>query len=78
MDYPIQEVLQQVNETRATGGPSFHFHQKWTCSHCGVRQTMVEEDKMFAHGKCEECGKVSKIEKCNYLAIFLAGSETPR
>lgn len=70
MDYPIQDVLRQVNENRDLFGPRFHFHQKWTCPACGARQTMEEEDKMFAKGQCEECGKVSKIEKCNYLAIF--------
>jgi len=43
------------------------FNQKFTCSHCGSRQTMAEQNKLFTSGTCEACGKVTQITKCNYM-----------
>lgn len=69
-DYPIQECLDRVLPLVKQGAK---FHQKWTCSHCGSRQTMEEENQFFESGICGECGKESPIKACNYLLILGPG-----
>lgn len=66
-DYPIEDCARQAGEVVAQGGT---IHQKWTCFHCGSRQTMEEENKFFRSGRCEECKQITVISKCNYLAIM--------
>src|SRR5262245_753169 len=66
-DYPIEDCARDANLVLAKGG---NIHQKWTCLHCGSRQTMGEPNKFFKSGRCEECNNISVIFKCNYAAIF--------
>lgn len=68
-DYPIEEVQQtliKLNRIRPV-----HWHQKFTCEKCGSRQTMEDMDKLYAFGKCEECGHTTdlRVAGCNYLLI---------
>ena len=65
-DYPIEDIAASCLREIETGGT---IHQKWTCGHCGVRQTMDEPNKLFRSGRCEECGQVTVISKCNFLLI---------
>jgi hypothetical protein len=44
--------------------------QKWTCSHCGSRQTMAEFDRFFRAGICEECKETTIIRECGFSALF--------
>ncbi|HEX9430275.1 MAG TPA: hypothetical protein VF944_07825 [Candidatus Bathyarchaeia archaeon] len=64
-DYPIQKVAEQAYEKVQTLGAT--VHQKWTCRHCGSRQTMETPNVFYKSGRCEECDKITIIEKCNYL-----------
>lgn len=66
-DHPFNEVAALAEEAVAAGAT---VHQKWTCAHCGARQTMEEANTFFKAGKCEECGEVTVIAKCNFLLIF--------
>lgn len=66
-DYPLLEVLRKADEQIKRGGK---VHQKWTCRHCGSRQTMEEANTFFTSGRCEECGQITIIQKCNYLLIL--------
>ena len=69
-DYPMEKVVAQAEERiNATGGNAY-VQQKWTCKHCGARQTMEEKNKFFRSGKCEECRKVTVITKCNDLLVI--------
>jgi hypothetical protein len=54
------ETIQLANDARAVGATIW---QKWTCSACGTRQTMETPNTFYQTGKCEECGKVTDIEK---------------
>lgn len=67
-DYPIEECVKTADRLIAKGAKVF---QKWTCAHCGARETMNEPNVFFKSGKCEDCGKLTNIEKrgCNYLVI---------
>ena len=72
-DFPIKDVIKQVNERGeqlAKMGIKMRVHQKWTCEHCGSRQTMGEQNRFFAAGTCEACGEVTIIKRCNWLAIM--------
>jgi hypothetical protein len=64
-DYPINECLAAA-EQLIRGGVA-DVYQKWTCQHCGSRQTMEEKNKFFASGICEDCKGTTIIQKCNYM-----------
>jgi len=65
-DYPIEEILEAFKEMVPEGDI---LYQKWTCGDCGSRQTMEQPNLVFAHGKCEGCGFITEIKKCNFLLI---------
>ena len=69
-DYPIEECVKQAEERRAAIKGPVKIHQKWSCRACGSRQSMAEANKFFRSGKCEDCGNVSIIDKCNYLLMI--------
>jgi hypothetical protein len=37
-----------------------------------MKQTMPDQNKFYTHGKCEECSKITDIEKdgCNFMATM--------
>lgn len=72
-DYPIEEVVKQVNDRLATLNHLAYVHQKWTCRHCHARQTMEEANAFHRAGKCEECNQFTVIDKCNYVLIIPGG-----
>jgi hypothetical protein len=67
-DYPIELCMKSVKPYLDNG---CHFHQKFSCTKCGSRQAIEEQDKFFAEGKCEECGHVTDIKSrgCNFAII---------
>jgi hypothetical protein len=73
-DYPIEECIRTVNKDFIPKG--IDVHQKWTCKHCGARQAMEEKNTFNRAGRCGECGKVTIITKCNYLAIWTTGEDS--
>jgi excinuclease UvrABC ATPase subunit len=77
-DFPIEEVVKQagerINEVRGEGHYAY-VHQKWTCRHCGSRQTMGEPNAFHRSGRCEECDGISIIDKCNYVFIIPGGNQ---
>lgn len=46
--------------------------QQFNCAHCGIKQTMEAPNLFFRSGKCEECGRITNIEKngCNYMVVM--------
>ena len=66
-DLPLQDAADMAQQVIARGGS---VYQKFTCHHCGARQTMEDENVFYMTGRCEECGRVSEIKKCGFLAIF--------
>ena len=65
-DYPIEDCVKTIEDLRKSN-PGVEIYQKWTCRHCGSRQTMAEKDTFFRSGRCEECNRVTIIQACNYL-----------
>jgi hypothetical protein len=67
-DYPIASCMETVKPFLEAG---CHFNQKFSCAHCGSRQTMAQHDQFFASGQCEECGHVTDLKHrgCNYLLV---------
>jgi hypothetical protein len=63
-DYPLALCAEQVAPLIAKG---IKVYQKFTCAHCGSRQTMGDANVFFLSGRCEECQKVTKITHCNYM-----------
>ncbi len=67
-DYPLEDCAAAAERILAKI-PTAEIYQKWTCDHCGSRQTMGEKNVFFTSGTCEECKKVTDIaaKGCNYL-----------
>lgn len=65
-DYPFDEIAEAIRKHADKGAMCY---QKWTCDHCGSRQTMDEANILYTHGICEECKQTTDItvRGCNYL-----------
>ena len=72
-DFPLDDVVAQADERieeLRRKGVSAYVCQKWTCGHCGSRQTMEDKNVFHRSGRCEECSEVTPIAKCNYLLVM--------
>lgn len=69
-DYPFEEAAAGAHQRVLEG---WYVYQKWTCQHCGVRQTMPDANHFYEHGRCEECKQVTNIRArgCNYMRTSL-------
>lgn len=67
--HPWNDVLKNADARIADG---WTVYQQWNCAHCGVKQTMPDENKFFEKGKCEECGEITDIKRDghNFCAIW--------
>jgi hypothetical protein len=63
-DYPLEQCAAAAQKLTAQG---ILVYQKWTCAHCGSRQTMADPDRFYVRGVCEECKRETRIEQCNYM-----------
>lgn len=72
-DYPIEDCVATASAIKNKMGDKVAIHQKWTCQHCGARQTMEQPDTFYTRGRCEECGKVTVIARCNYVIVAALG-----
>jgi hypothetical protein len=75
-DYPIDDCAAQAALHMSMSKLPMRVHQKWTCKHCGARQTMEEPNEFFRQGKCEECRKITDITHCNYMLVMGKGADT--
>lgn len=66
-DYPLQECATLAEAYIMAGASVF---QKWTCQHCGARQSMEQENQFFRSGRCEECNEYTVIKACSYAVIM--------
>lgn len=73
-DYPIHECAARA-EKIIQSDPSARVFQKWTCSNCGNRLGMPDPNVFYLSGRCDNCGHVTEIKKCNYMLIRSTNSE---
>ena len=73
MDKTYAELEPQCLEILAAGGT---FHAKFTCKHCGARQTFETPNQFYTQGQCEECGKVSDLDKYGLIVVMGLGGPT--
>lgn len=59
-DIPLDNAVSKAIEVIQSGGMVW---QKFTCMHCGTRQTIETPNAFYTHGTCEECGKDTCIHK---------------
>ena len=69
-DKTYDELLPQLEEILAVGGT---FWAKFTCGHCGSRQTFEEKNLLFTSGQCEECEGVTLLTKWGITALLGRG-----
>jgi hypothetical protein len=75
--YPLQECADRAEKILAQN-PHAQCFQQFKCAHCGVKQTMPDANKFYIGGCCEECGRITDIQKtgCNYAVHYTVdGSE---
>ena len=72
--HPFYEVAKNAQSKIAEGWTTY---QQFNCFHCGQKQTMPNGNVFHKKGKCEECGKVTDIERdgCNFMATFNRGQK---
>jgi hypothetical protein len=68
LDHDFLETAERANKLVLEGATVF---QKFTCEHCGSRQTMPTPNAFYCEGKCEECNGVTNIfaRGCNYVLV---------
>jgi hypothetical protein len=88
--HPFNEIAARVEEILAGtstdshflalkalvgGAPKVEVFQQFNCAGCGIKQTMPDPNVLYTHGKCEECGAITDIEKhgCNYAVHYMGG-----
>ena len=73
-DYPLDEILQSM-ATRIVEGHTVWF--KFTCAHCGARQT-DEQPNRFCRGgySCEACGGMTYPTAGNFLLLMRTAIES--
>lgn len=57
----VADVIAKANKVIEQGGRVFF---KFTCQHCGARQTFPDENAFYLTGQCEEC---KGITDCNSI-----------
>lgn len=70
-DVPFNECHRQALDYINKG---WDIWQKFTCNHCGARQTMEKPNLFYIAGKCEECGRISSINDCGFMAAKIMTS----
>lgn len=67
MNLPVTQLIEKINKT-LNKYPNSDIFVKFTCIHCGSRQTFSEPNTIFADGVCEDCGQTTKIT-CGGFAL---------
>lgn len=67
-DVPVDEAVRRARTWQENGAVIFF---KFTCEKCGSRQTFDTPNTLYAKGKCEECGHVTEIKSCGFLAVII-------
>lgn len=66
-DIPLMQAAHDANKHVMEG---HDVYQKFTCAHCGARQTMEVPNAFYMQGKCEECSKITTIVECGYALVM--------
>lgn len=69
-NYPLAELEISCEKILKGGGT---FWMKFTCEHCGTRQTCEEKNKLFYFAHCEECSEITNTKEKggNLLALLV-------
>ena len=69
IDHPFDKVVRSADKIIRFGAI---VYQKFTCSHCGKRQTIDVPNTFYTSGSCEECYHITNIKEkgCNYLVVY--------
>lgn len=65
-DKTIEELEPLIDEICNSGGT---YWVKFTCKHCGARQTFEQQRTFYTSGRCEECNQVTILQKYGLLAL---------
>lgn len=72
-DIPLEELITMCLDVLDRGGT---FWIKFTCEHCGARQTSDTPNKIHIDGySCEECGKVTIPKLWGITVMFVVAGD---
>ena len=71
-DLPRDELVRLANEVLQTM-PGMNVYFKFTCAHCGSRQTFAEPNTLYTSGDCEECGGNTEVAKGGFAIMGRLG-----
>ncbi len=67
MDYPVEEMLKEMEKWAAMGAECY---VKFTCESCGSRQTASDANSWHPVGyTCEECGHLTVPKAINFMLV---------
>ena len=68
MDGTFNEVFEEASAYLEIGATVYF---RFTCEHCGSRQTFDTRNTLYETGKCEECGKITDLVKrgCGFMLL---------
>jgi hypothetical protein len=73
-DFPLERIRRDWERIRELA-PHAKFFQKWTCAHCGERNTARSEGVLFKSGTCASCRRESPIDKCGFILLLTGPGE---
>lgn len=68
--HPWQDVLDTADKAVKQGAT---VYQQFKCAHCGAKQTIDTPNSFHRTGSCEECGKLTNIEKNGHNFMLVMG-----
>lgn len=71
-DLPREELLALAEDFKRKC-PNAELFFKFTCQHCGERNTFTKPNVLFEKGTCSHCGKTTPVSKGGFLVQFTFG-----
>ena len=68
----VKELVELANQVMGRW-PKAQVFFKFTCIHCGARQTFDEPNTLYTEGHCEECGNITEIVEGGFAVIGATG-----
>ena len=67
-DLPREEAMARASTLLRDKASEIYF--KYTCEHCGERNTFNDPNTLWSEGECYSCGKISKVDRAGFMVVL--------
>jgi hypothetical protein len=69
---PFRECVDKAVQLSNNSTGPVEIYQQWMCVGCGTRQTMEHPNTFYTEGRCEQCDRLSNLERdgCNFAIVL--------